>query len=102
MSPTTTTWTIARSQGDTFFTPFVPTKRLSISMPIIVVGDFGACKPMAASWASTELDDFDFQVSSFGEDEEGKVYMVSYAGTVYQVVDTPMKFQYIPTLSKSE
>jgi hypothetical protein len=55
-----------------------------------------------SEWATTELDDLPFQVTSFGEDEEGKVYVVSYAGTVYHVVDAPVSLQYIPTLSKSE
>ncbi len=53
-------------------------------------------------WASVELDDFDFQVTSFGEDEEGKIYVVSYAGTIYQVVNSPVSLQYIPTISKRE
>lgn len=39
------------------------------------------------NWVTTELDDLPLQVTSFGEDSEGNIYLVSYSGTVYQVVE---------------
>jgi uncharacterized repeat protein (TIGR01451 family) len=38
-------------------------------------------------WVSQELEDFPFQVTTFGEDEDGTIYIVDYDGVIYRIVD---------------
>jgi glucose/arabinose dehydrogenase len=54
-----------------------------------------------AGWATEELEDTAFEITSFGEDEAGHVYVVSYAGALYQVVSPqPSNFLRLPALTK--
>lgn len=39
----------------------------------------------ADTWVSDVLTDTDFQISSFGEDEDGELYIVNYGGSVLRV-----------------
>lgn len=41
-------------------------------------------------WASTELIDTDFNISSFGEDEAGELYLADHGGAIYRVVGNPV------------
>ncbi len=75
--------------------------------PVYLYGDFCSARvwglqPDGDRWASSELEDFNFQITSFGDDANGNVYLVSYQGTLYQVLDTLRITQYLPTLSHSE
>ncbi|MEM9950863.1 MAG: PQQ-dependent sugar dehydrogenase [Chloroflexota bacterium] len=40
----------------------------------------------AETWVDDVLTDTDFQISSFGEDEDGEIYIVNYGGSVLKVV----------------
>ena len=54
-------------------------------------GDFGTGHIWAlrrtspATWGSFELLDTAYHISSFGEDEAGELYVLSYAGEVFQI-----------------
>jgi len=42
-----------------------------------------------STWQSQELLNSGYQISSFGEDEEGELYLVDRtSGSVYQIIDT--------------
>jgi glucose/arabinose dehydrogenase len=47
---------------------------------------WGAYRDMAGNWQYGEIDRLNMQVSSFGEDQAGELYIVAYTGTVYQIV----------------
>jgi glucose/arabinose dehydrogenase len=52
------------------------------------------------AWVTEELDDRSFQISSFGEDELGNVYVADYSnGRIYQIFD--QYFQRIPNVTKA-
>ncbi len=57
-------------------------------------GDFGSAKVWSLSetpsgaWRKTEIFQGDFLISSFGEDEEGELYLVDYEGVIYRIIDT--------------
>ena len=53
------------------------------------------------TWAVAQLADFGFQITSFGEDAAGNVYLVNYSGTIYKIVD-PANSNFIPSLSKAD
>ena len=60
--------------------------------PIYLYGDFctgvlWGLQKDGATWESTILEDFPFQITSFGEDVAGSVYLIDYGGTVYQIGD---------------
>jgi hypothetical protein len=42
-------------------------------------------RPEGGRWASRQLLDTAFRVSSFGEDEDGELYLVDHGGTVQRV-----------------
>jgi hypothetical protein len=61
--------------------------------PIYLYGDYctgrvWGLQPDGASWATSQLDDFAFQITSFGENENNENFIVSYAGTIYQIDNT--------------
>jgi glucose/arabinose dehydrogenase len=64
-------------------------------------GRIWGLQPDGNSWAVAELADFGFQITSFGEDGDGNVYLVSYSGTIYHIVD-PATSSFIPSLSKAD
>lgn len=55
-------------------------------------GDFcsgflwGAKPAAGGKWVSTLLVDSDFQISSFGEDESGELYLADYNGAIYKII----------------
>lgn len=44
------------------------------------------------TWRREEVARHTFQVSSFGEDEAGELYVVDYAGTIYRVAEAAARF----------
>lgn len=44
------------------------------------------------AWKREEVARHDFQVSSFGEDEAGEVYVVDYAGVIYRVAEAARRY----------
>lgn len=45
---------------------------------------WAAYRDASGAWQSTRLMDTDMQISSFGEDEAGELYVIDYGGTVYR------------------
>ncbi|MCC6453651.1 MAG: PQQ-dependent sugar dehydrogenase [Caldilineaceae bacterium] len=93
--------------------------------PIYLYGDFctgriWGMQKDGAAWATSELLNTDFRITTFGDDETGNVYVVSYdGGEIYQIDEplptatplptappqptaTPTPSSYLPTISKSE
>jgi glucose/arabinose dehydrogenase len=62
---------------------------------IYFYGDFcsgrlwGATEDRFGAWTTTELLDTTLAISSFGQDDNGSVYVVDYGGTVYEL--TPLR-----------
>ena len=58
---------------------------------VYLFGDFcsgriwGAWRDSGFAWRTTELRHTNMEISSFGEDEAGEVYVIDYAGTLYRV-----------------
>jgi hypothetical protein len=50
---------------------------------------FGATPAAGSAWASSLLIDAPFNISSFGEDVHGGMYVADYAGRVLRIEDTP-------------
>jgi len=48
-------------------------------------GRIWAANSRDAHWSSSVIADTDMTIVSFGEDEDGELYVVDYAGTVYEV-----------------
>lgn len=42
-------------------------------------------RPTELAWQALEFVDTDWQISSFGEDEAGELYVVDYGGTIYRL-----------------
>ena len=59
-------------------------------------GDFcsgriwGGSQNGQGDWTSTELIDTDFNISAFGEDEAGELYLAHLGGAIYRVVGNPV------------
>ncbi len=56
-----------------------------------LVGDFGSgiiwgLQQDEGAWLGGEMLDTDYNISAFGEDEYGELYVVDYAGDIYRVV----------------
>ena len=49
---------------------------------------WGARRNAAGAWASTQLAQTDYLISTFGEDVNGEIYVADHGGTVYRIVDT--------------
>jgi hypothetical protein len=48
---------------------------------------WGAQFDQATGWATTVLHNTNFVISTFGEDEEGELYVADYAsGTIHRIV----------------
>lgn len=45
---------------------------------------WGAWRDLAGKWQSTLLKDTDFNISSFGVDEAGEMYLIDHQGTIYK------------------
>lgn len=94
------------SEGDCSITGgFVYRSPMPFQAPIYLYGDFCSgvvrgAQPEGEIWQTNILQDYDFMITSFGEDEDGSLYVVSYAGTVYQILG-PDNASYIPSLSKA-
>ena len=50
---------------------------------------WGAVRDCAGSWSTTQLLDSPYNISSFGEDESGEVYVTDLGGAVYRIAATP-------------
>ena len=55
-----------------------------------VFGDYGSgtiwgLRPAGDSWEDFVLAETGFSISSFGEDEDGELYVVDFGGTVYAI-----------------
>jgi len=53
---------------------------------------WGATEDNAGSWTTTDLLDTDFQITAFGEDEDGEIYLTDYAsgaGAIYRISEIP-------------
>lgn len=94
------------SGGDCSITGgFVYRSPMPFQSPIYLYGDFCSgvvrgAQPEGETWQTHILQDYNFMITSFGEDEDGTLYVVSYAGTVYQILG-PAHASYIPGLSKA-
>ena len=44
-------------------------------------------KTVAGGWSESLLIESDLQISSFGEDEVGEVYVVDYEGGIYKIME---------------
>jgi glucose/arabinose dehydrogenase len=64
-------------------------------------GRFWGLQRDGDAWASKLLHDFNFQITSFGEDEDGTLYLVGYGGTIFRLRD-PLNSYYLPGLLKNE
>jgi glucose/arabinose dehydrogenase len=42
-----------------------------------------------SAWQSSLLEDTSFNISSFGEDEAGNLYVVDYGGDIYMIIEQP-------------
>lgn len=71
-------------------------------------GDFGSGK-MFAAWKPTgnagytfaEVKDAGFNISSFGEDRDGDLYVVNYAGSIHKLTSTFRgQLKYLPSVSR--
>ena len=49
-------------------------------------GRMFAMQNVSGTWVTTQLIDTPYNVSSFGEDEAGNLYVVDLGGAIYQVV----------------
>jgi glucose/arabinose dehydrogenase len=62
---------------------------------VYLYGDFctgiiwGAARDCSGVWSTNQLLDSPYNVSSFGEDESGEVYLTHLGGAVYRVASTP-------------
>lgn len=84
---------------------FVYRSPMPFQAPVYLYGDFCSgvirgAQPEGETWQTSILQDYNFMITSFGEDEDGALYVVSYAGTVYQILG-PASASYIPSLSKA-
>jgi hypothetical protein len=57
---------------------------------VYVYGDFGSgriwgLRPAGGAYENTELADTDLMISSFGEDDEGELYVVDFGGAIYRL-----------------
>lgn len=64
-------------------------------------GKVWGLQPEGNGWASEQIEQFPFMVTSFGDDEEGNVYVVSDAGDISQIVDPP-NWNYLPALLNND
>lgn len=99
--------TYDHSLGDCAVTGgYVYRSALPNQAPIYLYGDFCSGRLWGlqlddAVWAYTQISSLGFQITSFGEDEAGNVYVVSYSGNIYRLRD-PLNAKYLPGLSKHE
>jgi hypothetical protein len=42
-----------------------------------------------SAWQSSLLEDTGYNISSFGEDEAGNLYVADYGGDIYMIVEQP-------------
>ena len=49
---------------------------------------WGAVQNADGTWSSRQLFDAPFNISSFGEDQNGEIYVAAHSGTIYHLVDT--------------
>ncbi len=61
--------------------------------PVYLYGDYctgrvWGLQPDGPNWVTSELEDFPFQIPSFGQEANGKTYLVSYGGTIYALDDS--------------
>jgi len=53
------------------------------------------------SWATTQLLDTDASISTFGEDQNGELYLADLAGgQIYRIVGTDTFFAYLPIIQQ--
>jgi glucose/arabinose dehydrogenase len=97
--------TYDHSHGDCSVTGgYVYHSQLPSQAPIYLYGDFCSGKLWGLqadgdTWQSSLLQDFNFSITSFGEGEDGKIYLVSYAGDIYQILEA-RDAVYLPALVK--
>jgi glucose/arabinose dehydrogenase len=65
------------------------------------VGTLSAMQREGDAWVTKLLRDLPFSITSFGEDHNGNLYLVSYEGDIYRFAELT-NAQYIPSLVKEE
>ena len=84
---------------------YVYHSNLPLQVPIYLYADFCSgevfgLQPDGDGWVTTRLEDYNFFITSFGEDAAGNVYLVSYSGDIYRIVDRFNRRQYMPSINK--
>jgi hypothetical protein len=51
---------------------------------------WGLKRDTSNQWVSTLAADTDFMITSFGEDEQGELYLFDYSGTLYRIAEAPV------------
>ena len=103
---TTPVATYSHSEGCSVTGGYVYASRLPNQPRIYLYADYCQGKvwglqPEGNGWASEQIGQFPFMVTSFGDDEAGNVYVVSDAGDIYQIVDPP-NLNYLPGLFNND
>lgn len=85
-------WEYGHDVGNSVTGGFVYRGDFKTLAGIYLVGDFGSgriwgLRRQGSAWENTQLLATDLQISSFGEDETGELYVLDYAGALHQVVD---------------
>jgi glucose/arabinose dehydrogenase len=79
--------------------------------PVYLYADFcrgkvWATQPDGDEWVTRLLADYTFQITSFGEDGDGNIYLVGYDGAIYRILEAEGPnfdhFNYIPGILKNE
>ncbi|MFN8445330.1 MAG: PQQ-dependent sugar dehydrogenase [Caldilineaceae bacterium] len=75
-----------------------------------IMGRLWAAKADGNSWQVQELLDTNYNISSFGEDDAGNLYLADFNGTVYKLIDkgatqtpvptTPASRNYLPIVTR--
>lgn len=78
---------------------------LPLQMPIYLYADFCSGEVFGLQrdgdgWVTSLIEDYPFAITSFGEDAAGNIYLVSYSGDIYRIVDRFNHRQYMPSINK--
>ena len=65
-------------------------------------GTLSGLQPDGDGWATTQLKDYPFSITSFGEDGDGNIYLVSYRGDIYRIMDPFSERVLIPSVFNHE
>ncbi len=63
---------------------------------------WGLKRDASNQWVSTLAADTDFLITSFGEDEQGELYLFDYGGTLYHIAEAPVLSATIPAVAAED